>query len=261
MAIPAAALGPGRWGVGGMRETCVMAAPALETLTEVDELPVILVRKPIKTVRLHVDATDGHVWVSLPYRADAQLATDLVRANLRWIAARQHQVLTRARIERAPLADGDAIPVWGRLYPLARYQGTRSTRGFIDEGSLFLPFPDDADAPGDAARIGIAGFYKEQVQLALAQMAPGWEALVGRGAERWTVRSMTTRWGSCNSRTRRISMNLQLAAFDPKYFEETLVHELVHLWEPNHGPRFYARMDALLPTWRVTRREMRRLQL
>jgi predicted metal-dependent hydrolase len=71
---------------------------------------------------------------------------------------------------------------------------------------------------------------------------------------------MTSRWGSCSTKSKRISINLRLAAFDPRFIEATVVHELVHLWEPNHGLRFYARMDALLPTWRHTRRELRQLR-
>ena len=38
--------------------------------------------------------------------------------------------------------------------------------------------------------------------------------------------------------------------------EYVVVHELTHLRAPNHGPAFYALMDARLPGWRQLRRRL-----
>ena len=64
---------------------------------------------------------------------------------------------------------------------------------------------------------------------------------------------MTTRWGSCNTRTGAITLNLALAEHPVEALESVLVHELVHLWERGHGPRFQRLMDEVLPDWRERR--------
>ncbi len=65
-----------------------------------------------------------------------------------------------------------------------------------------------------------------------------------------SLRIMRTQWGSCRPATRRVTLNLELARRGYDMAEYVLVHELSHLFELNHGPRFYALMDHHLPDWR-----------
>ncbi len=67
---------------------------------------------------------------------------------------------------------------------------------------------------------------------------------------------MTTRWGTCNVRARRITLNLELARREPELLEYVVVHELAHLIESGHNARFYAVMDRALPDWRLKRRAL-----
>lgn len=71
-----------------------------------------------------------------------------------------------------------------------------------------------------------------------------------------TLRTMTSRWGSCTPKTGRIRLNLQLGLMDRRFLEYVLVHEMTHLWEHGHGAGFQRRMSAYLPDWRKLRREL-----
>ncbi len=72
----------------------------------------------------------------------------------------------------------------------------------------------------------------------------------------YMIRRMTTRWGTCNVKTRRITFALELARKDDEKLEYVVVHELAHLIELGHNARFYAVMDTHLPDWRRIRREL-----
>ena len=72
-------------------------------------------------------------------------------------------------------------------------------------------------------------------------------------------RASKTRWGSCNTRTRRITFSTYLLLLPDWCIEHVVVHELAHLMEANHGPRFYAIMDRYFPCWQQARQETRRL--
>ena len=61
---------------------------------------------------------------------------------------------------------------------------------------------------------------------------------------------MTTRWGTCNTKTGKIWFNLQLAKKPVECLEYVILHELVHLQVKNHGPDFVAMMDLHMPYWR-----------
>jgi len=81
-----------------------------------------------------------------------------------------------------------------------------------------------------------------------------WAGVMGLAIPDVTVRRMTSRWGTCNTQTRRITLNLELAQRDADLLEYVIVHELAHLVERGHNARFYAVMDAHLPDWRLRRR-------
>jgi predicted metal-dependent hydrolase len=94
---------------------------------------------------------------------------------------------------------------------------------------------------------------KEQMEERIARLLPVWAARVGQAPTSISYRAMTSRWGSCTPDTGRIRLNLALAEMPEEFTQYVLVHELTHLWEHGHGPRFRARMDQYLPGWRKLR--------
>ncbi len=63
-------------------------------------------------------------------------------------------------------------------------------------------------------------------------------------------RASTSRWGSCNVKSRKINFSLYLLLLPDWCIEHVVVHELAHLKEPNHSPRFYRLMDKYFPRWK-----------
>ena len=59
---------------------------------------------------------------------------------------------------------------------------------------------------------------------------------------RW-VTNMTSRWASCTSSTGAIRMSERLKDMPEWVVDYVLLHELAHLIEPNHSPRFWAWVD------------------
>jgi predicted metal-dependent hydrolase len=64
---------------------------------------------------------------------------------------------------------------------------------------------------------------------------------------------MKTKWGSCNPAASAIRLNTELAKKPKECLEYIVLHEMVHLLEPTHGPKFINRMDRFMPNWRATR--------
>lgn len=105
-----------------------------------------------------------------------------------------------------------------------------------------------------------AGPEAEALRRQLKRDAPPlvatWAAVMGLATPDLAYRRMTSRWGTCNTRTARITLNLELARRDPDLLEYVVVHELAHLIERGHNARFYAVIDAYLPDWRERRRTL-----
>ena len=99
--------------------------------------------------------------------------------------------------------------------------------------------------------------WKAVVQSFVPQLIAKWEPVLGVKAGKVAYRNMTSRWGSCQPSTGRICINVRLALYPPECLEYVVVHELCHLIERGHGPRFYALLDAFLPDWRAARAKLR----
>lgn len=71
------------------------------------------------------------------------------------------------------------------------------------------------------------------------------------------VREMKSRWGSCNVKTRTITLNARLAEKPRAAQEYVVLHEYVHFIHPNHQAAFHAEMARLMPDYRQRRAALR----
>jgi len=77
-----------------------------------------------------------------------------------------------------------------------------------------------------------------------------WEPRLGVATTFVGFREMSTRWGSCTAKTRRIRLNSALCRAPRECLEYVIVHELAHIREANHSPRFWAIVAQALPDYR-----------
>lgn len=72
-----------------------------------------------------------------------------------------------------------------------------------------------------------------------------------------TIRKMTSRWGVCNSKLVRVTLNLELMKKDISCLDYVIVHELSHFIEMNHSDRFWSVVEANYPNYKKIRRIMK----
>ncbi|MDN5271896.1 M48 family metallopeptidase [Chloroflexus sp. MS-CIW-1] len=74
-----------------------------------------------------------------------------------------------------------------------------------------------------------------------------WAQRIGVTPHEIHVRSMKRKWASCSSRG-RLTFNIELLYQPSDFRRQVIVHELLHLKIPNHGPLFKALLRAYLAT-------------
>lgn len=103
------------------------------------------------------------------------------------------------------------------------------------------------------------GEAAERMHALIPPLVERYSKLMGVRPSGIEYKATISRWGACNTRTRRIQFSVYLLLLPDWCIEHVVVHELAHLIVPNHGPRFYAVMDRFFPRWKEARVETKRI--
>ncbi len=217
-----------------------------------DGLAVRVVRKPIRTLRLVVSSPEGPVRVSAPQRVSEDLIRRFVADKHGWIRKQQARLAARPPVRPPAMVSGEHHPFLGQGYPLSVVEQPGAARIALCpvDGFELRVRPAATTAQREAL---LYGWYRDQLRTLIPPLLDRWQPLIGVAVTDWGVRRMRTRWGSCNTRARRISLSTELAKKPAPCLEYVVVHELVHLLERSHNSRFYGYMDRFLPDWRASR--------
>lgn len=77
---------------------------------------------------------------------------------------------------------------------------------------------------------------------------------------RVTIKNNISNWGSCSSKG-NINLNLRLVTLPSELSDYVMLHELCHLRELNHGPRFHALLEAVCPHHRDLERQLKQYKI
>lgn len=217
------------------------------TLT-ISNIPIQVIRKPIKNLHLAVYPPDGQVRISAPLRITDDAIRLLVVNRLQWIKKQQAQFEAQPRQTEREVVSGESHYLWGQRYRLdVTYQTGKPTLQFKGD-YLYLTLPQGTTQT--AREILLTQYYRQVLKQRIPELLAKWQPKLAVSVNDWGIRRMKTKWGSCNITQKRIWLNLELAKKSPECLEFVVVHELVHLLERYHNKRFYALMDQYLPTWR-----------
>lgn len=72
-----------------------------------------------------------------------------------------------------------------------------------------------------------------------------------------TIRKMTTRWGVCNTKLKKVTLNLELIKKDSICLDYVIVHELSHLIHGNHSKDFWRLVEENFPKYKEVRKMMK----
>lgn len=220
----------------------------------VSNIEIDINRKNIKNMYLRVSGHDGRVSISAPLRMKNEEIIKFVTNKIKWIE-KQKRKFENSNIQyKYDYVDGEIHYLWGKPYVLRIVTGSKCRTDIIDD-SLILTIKNDCTA--EQREKLLTEWYRRQLKDKLPVLFDKWEKIIGVHAESVSIRNMKSRWGSCNTRDKRISINLQLAKRPIMCLEYVVVHELVHLLEASHNHIFKGYMDKYLPEWRGIKRTLR----
>lgn len=212
-----------------------------------------LKRSSRKSIGFVIDGTGLCItaprWVAI---ADIENA---IAEKQRWIFAKLAEWKTRTEqrvLPRVEWSDGAELPFLGK--PIAVKLGA-SLLAF-DEATRVLALPLPPHAGAQQIKDRVTGWLQGEATRIFGERLEVYAEKLGVSFRSYALSSAATRWGSCSSEG-RIRLSWRLIHFPLSVVDYVVAHELAHLREMNHSPRFWRTVESIFPEFREARKQLK----
>ena len=221
------------------------------------DIHIDLIQKEIKNIHLSVMPPDGNVRIAAPLNLTPETIRLYAISKLSWIKKQQKKIRSQQRESKRLFINKETHYFQGRKYMLKLVPSTASPKIVLDKSTIYMHISESSST--EKRQEVMNEWYRTQLKTTVADMISTWEQKIGVTASVWRIRSMKTKWGSCNTDHKSILLNLELAKKPLHCIEYIVVHELIHLLERKHNDRFISLLNHHLPNWRHYKDELNKL--
>jgi predicted metal-dependent hydrolase len=211
-----------------------------------------------RTLALRVD--DRGVSLYAPRLASGGSIAQFLQQHAAWVQRKlrqREQRLQALQAARIDWADGGRIPYLGQHLTL-RLRGASQLQWDEARAELHLPLPQGSSA--QQVRDSVAAWLQRQALGLFSARVAHFASQLGVRVTAVKLSAATTRWGSAKS-DGSIRLHWRLLHFSPQLVDYVVAHEVAHLREMNHSPRFWAHVGSLYPEYRQARQHLRQAAL
>ena len=242
------------------------------TFSSGETISYLLERRPRRTVGLKI--TENGLVVHAPKRIFEFQLNQILQEKSHWILNKL-KAREANQVEKIQWVDGENLMYLGNDIQLSITQSTSNKALFFDQNVLFIhtlqlqglsPQNIPAQAgyscvkPNNHAVVArkVIAWYKKQAIIDFARRLEILAAKLGVPTPPLTLSNAQSRWGSCNSRG-EVRLSWRLLQAPPHIINYVICHELAHLKQMNHSPKFYAVVEQLFPNYKAAEKELKML--
>jgi predicted metal-dependent hydrolase len=215
-----------------------------------------LLRSKRRTIGFLIDDEGLRVtaprWVTV---TEIELA---IAEKKQWIFNKINEQRERAvRQLKPPMVwrDGSTLPYLGIDITLRMAEsGSMGIR--FEEASRELHISLPASATEQQLKDRVQGWLQTEAKRVFAERLPLYADKLGVSYKQFALSSATTQWGSCTA-DGRIRLNWRLIHFAMASIDYVIAHELSHLREMNHSPRFWETLQSVFPEFEAAKKALR----
>ncbi|KQQ59544.1 metal-dependent hydrolase [Rhizobium sp. Leaf311] len=226
---------------------------------ELGDICIAVTRKPVKNVHLSVHPPDGHVTLVAPSSTRLEVARAYAISKLAWIKTQQAALTAQQREPARKFIGRESHYVWGRRYLMTVIELDQKPSVVLDHRTIRLSIRPGGP-PEKRAEV-MHEWHKSLLHRVVPSIIRKWEQTLGVSVSRYFLQRMKTKWGGCTPEAGTIRLNTELVRKPKDLLEYVIVHEMMHLIEPKHSPRFFELMTEHYPAWPEARRELNELPL
>lgn len=197
-----------------------------------------------KRVSIRLKPFSG-VTLIVPTGGNAQEAIQFVHEKKAWVVKNLKKL--EEKEQRLTVFD-ENTQFKSRSFALKIMTHQRSdVRLQLKNGTLLVHYPDHVPVSDEGIQEAIRFGVEKALRIEAKNFLPGRLACLAQqhniSYNKVTIKNLKSRWGSCSGRN-NINLNLHLMRLPDELIDYVLLHELCHVHEKNHGPRFWAKLDV-----------------
>jgi hypothetical protein len=231
------------------RETALDDARRRAAALDLGAPVAIRVSARARRVSLRVLGAGRGVELVLPRGVSAEAGLKFLAGNRGWIAGR-----LAAQPEAVPFVEGAIVPLRGVPHRIFHETDPAAPAVAVGDGEIRVK--------GDPAHLGrrVRDHLIALARSELSARSRECAERIGRKVGRVGVRDPKSRWGSCSSKG-DLSYSWRLVLAPDAVIDYVVAHEVAHLVEMNHSPRFWHLVETLAPDSAGPRAWLRRHRL
>ena len=209
--------------------------------------PNKLIRSNRKTIALQIDE-NAELIVRAPFHISERRINQFIEEKREWIDKTQKRILQNkiAIQQNSEFRDGKIVLFLGEEYEISLNGKIKTIQ--IRNGILEFPF-----GKIDSAEEFIVKWYKKKASEIISQRVKWFAEKLNLNFKKIGITSAKKRWGSCNSKG-NINFSYRLVMAPPAIIDYVIVHELMHLKEMNHSPKFWRHVERIIPDYKKRRK-------
>jgi predicted metal-dependent hydrolase len=223
-------------------------------------LEYVLLRSKRRTIGFQI--TEEGLRVTAPRWVTVANIDDAIQEKQQWIInnLNERRKRTARRLETAMRwEDGARFLFLGQLLNLRIVRGEFTTRISTNyqEEPRELSIHLHREASEQQLKDTVKAWLQNEAKSVFSARLPVYAEMLDVTYKSMSLSNATTRWGSCTSQG-KIHLNWRLIHFAPELIDYVIAHELAHLHEMNHSPRFWARVASVFPDYAQARLRLKR---
>lgn len=196
----------------------------------ISELQYEVIKKP-KLKNPRIDVSINGVQVILP-EGSGMDPEEFIEDKCDWIEEKVQKFQKhRERIPDRSFEEGESWPFLGEQKTLVvngiHYHQVNDDRIELAEKRV----------ENTSIREELEKFYRREARSHITDLVDRWASMLNVDYDKLYIRNQRTKWASCSDKG-NISFNFRLMMAPPEIIEYIVIHELCHLIQPNHGPKF-----------------------
>lgn len=208
-----------------------------------------------KHLRLQVGAETG-LEVIAPERFNPGELESVLREKQKWILGKLDDFARQAENRGLFQQQGRGRVLYcGREYEVeARVEAGSSPGVAVVENKIVVTVPE---GPGGAVERQLEQWLRGMARVVINNRIHELNVNLNLCYNRVFIRDQKTRWGSCSHKN-NLNFNWRLVMAPPRVLDYVIVHELMHLAEPNHSKKFWALVEKECPDYKSHRAWLRK---